>query len=196
MLIHAPSLAELPTLRSIELAAGAAFRELGMAAIADAEPPTLAHLTAFHRSGRALAAYEEPGGTAATADTGQSLGYGTAQPLGYLLWEPVDGCTHIEQVSVHPRHAHRRIGQALIDRAEREGSPDPLPLTLTTFAEVPWNAPYYARLGFRILTDAGLTPGLRAIRAREATLGLDRWPRVCMRREVDGARACGADSKT
>ncbi|MDT0455924.1 hypothetical protein RM550_09255 [Streptomyces sp. DSM 41527] len=42
MLIHAPSSAELPTLRSIELAAGSAFRELGMTAIADAEPPTLA----------------------------------------------------------------------------------------------------------------------------------------------------------
>ncbi|MFE3883285.1 GNAT family N-acetyltransferase [Streptomyces lydicus] len=196
MLIHAPSLAELPTLRNIELAAGAAFRELGMAAIADAEPPTFAQLTAFHRAGRALAAYEEPSGTAASADTGQPLGFGTAQPLGYLLWDPVDGCTHIEQVSVHPRHAHRRIGRALIDRAERESSPAPLPLTLTTFAEVPWNAPYYARLGFRILTDGELTPGLRAIRAHEAKLGLDRWPRVCMRREADGAGARGADSGT
>ncbi|WP_336054445.1 GNAT family N-acetyltransferase [Streptomyces sp. CA2R101] len=187
MLIHAPSPAELPTLRSIELAAGAAFHELGMTAIADAEPPSLAQLTAFQRAGRALAAYEEPGGTAATDGTGQPLGYGTGHPLGFLLWEPVDGCTHIEQVSVHPQHAHRRIGQALIDRAEREGSPAPRPLTLTTFAEVPWNAPYYARIGFRILSDAELTPGLRAIRAHEATLGLDRWPRVCMRREADGA---------
>lgn len=174
LLIHAPSLAELPTLRSIELASGTAFRGLGMAAIADAEPPSLAQLTAFRHAGQALAAYEEPGGTAATDGTGQ-------QPLGFLLWEPVDGCTHIEQVSVHPRHAHRRIGRALIDRAEREGGP--APLTLTTFAEVPWNAPYYARLGFRTLTDAELTPGLRAIRAHEAALGLDHWPRVCMRRE-------------
>ncbi|MFG2530970.1 GNAT family N-acetyltransferase [Streptomyces sp. NPDC048516] len=179
MLIHAPSLAELPTLRSIELAAGTAFRGLGMAAIADAEPPSLAQLTAFRRAGQALAAYEEPGGAADTD--------GAGQPLGFLLWEPVDGCTHIEQVSVHPQHAHRRIGRALIDRAEREGGPAPRPLTLTTFAEVPWNAPYYARIGFRTLTDAELTPGLRAIRAHEATLGLDRWPRVCMRRQAGGA---------
>ncbi|SED95142.1 Acetyltransferase (GNAT) domain-containing protein [Streptomyces sp. 2224.1] len=177
LLIHAPSLAELPTLRSIELASGTAFRGLGMAAIADAEPPSLAQLTAFQRAGRALAAYEEPGETAAPHSTGQ--------PLGFLLWEPVDGCTHIEQVSVHPQHAHRRIGRALIDRAERAGGP--APLTLTTFAEVPWNAPYYARLGFRTLTATELTPGLRAIRAHEAALGLDHWPRVCMRREAGGA---------
>jgi hypothetical protein len=51
---------------------------------------------------------------------------------------------------------------------------------------VPWNAPYYARLGFRILDDAEVTPGLRAIRQREAEICLDRWPRVCMRRDVPG----------
>ncbi|WP_328690952.1 GNAT family N-acetyltransferase [Streptomyces caniferus] len=173
MLIHAPSPAELPALRSIELAAGTAFRGLGMATIADAEPPSLAQLAEFQRAGRALAAYEEPCGAAAAE--------GTGAPLGFLLWEPVDGCTHIEQVSVHPQHAHRRIGQALIDRAEQDGGS--APLTLTTFAEVPWNAPYYTRLGFRTLTDAELTPGLREIRAHEATLGLDHWPRVCMRRD-------------
>lgn len=57
-------------------------------------------------------------------------------------------------------------------------------LTLTTFAEVPWNAPYYERCGLRPLADAELTGGLREIRAREATYGLDRRPRVCMRRET------------
>ncbi|MGW7018381.1 GNAT family N-acetyltransferase [Streptomyces decoyicus] len=172
MIIHAPSLTELPALRAIERASGEAFRGLGMAAIADDEPPSLAQLTAFQRAGRALAAYEDPS-RAATDEP--------ARPVGYLLWEPVDGCTHIEQVSVHPLHAHRRIGRALIDRADQAGSP--APLTLTTFAEVPWNAPYYSRIGFRVLTDTELTPGLRAIRAHEAALGLDRWPRVCMRRE-------------
>ncbi|MGW2026777.1 GNAT family N-acetyltransferase [Streptomyces decoyicus] len=180
MIIHVPSLAELSALRAIERAAGEAFRGLGMAAIADDEPPLPAQLTAFQRAGRALAAYEEPGRAAADEP---------ARPLGYLLWEPVDGCTHIEQVSVHPQHAHRGIGRALIDRAERDGGP--APLTLTTFAEVPWNAPYYARIGFRVLTDAELTPGLRAIRAHEAALGLDRWPRVCMRREPGGAGSGG-----
>ncbi|WP_310728478.1 GNAT family N-acetyltransferase [Streptomyces sp. N2A] len=167
MIISAPSPAELPLLRALERAAGEPFRHLGMAPIADDEPPSLTELTRFQRAGRALAAYEGPGRG--------------GRPIGYLLWEPVDGCTHIEQVSVHPDHARRGIGRALIDRAEREGGP--VPLTLTTFAEVPWNAPYYARLGFRSLTDAELTPGLRAVRAHEATLGLDRWPRVCMRRE-------------
>ncbi|MEU5012529.1 GNAT family N-acetyltransferase [Streptomyces sp. NPDC021749] len=184
MRIAVPSPAELPLLRALERAAGEPFRHLDMASVADDEPPSLFELTRYQRAGWALAAYDvhEPG-----APTGVS------RPVGYLLREPVDGCTHIEQVSVHPDHARRGIGRALIDRAERDGGP--VPLTLTTFAEVPWNAPYYARLGFRVLSDAELTPGLRAVRAHEAALGLDRWPRVCMRREPRGLPA-GAEEDT
>lgn len=55
-------------------------------------------------------------------------------------------------------------------------------LTLTTYAEVPWNAQYYARLGFVTLGEEELTDGLRAIRAHETARGLDVWPRVTMRR--------------
>ncbi|MEU9488852.1 GNAT family N-acetyltransferase [Streptomyces decoyicus] len=172
MMIRVPALDELSDLRAIERAAGEPFRGLGMASVADDEPPSLEQLAEFQRAGRALAAYEEP----AWADEGHG-------PVGYLLWEPVDGCTHIEQVSVHPGRAHRGIGRALIDRAERDGGRGAL--TLTTFTEVPWNAPYYARVGFRVLPEAELTPGLRAIRAHEAALGLDRWPRAGMRRDSD-----------
>ncbi|HEY2519096.1 MAG TPA: GNAT family N-acetyltransferase, partial [Streptosporangiaceae bacterium] len=57
-------------------------------------------------------------------------------------------------------------------------------LTLTTFTEVPWNAPYYERLGFRRLPDSEVTTGLRAIRRHETAHGLDRWPRVTMRRDL------------
>ena len=77
------------------------------------------------------------------------------------------------------------LGSRLVERvagwARERGAPA---LTLTTYAEVAWNAPYYERLGFRRLADDELTPGLRAIRAAEAERGLDRWPRVGMRREL------------
>ncbi|MFF2813721.1 GNAT family N-acetyltransferase [Streptomyces sp. NPDC058000] len=179
MIIRVPDPADLPALRALERAAGEPFRALGMARIADDEPPPLELLAEYQRAGRALAAY----------DTGQA----GEPPRGYLLWDPVDGCRHIEQVSVHPERARRGIGRALIDRTVEvpppsfgQGGKDggPPTLTLTTFADVPWNAPYYARLGFRRLAADELTPGLRAIRAHEAELGLDRWPRVCMRREA------------
>jgi hypothetical protein len=57
-------------------------------------------------------------------------------------------------------------------------------MVLTTFAQVPWNAPSYIRCGFLVLDDTELAAGLRAIRQREAELGLDRWPRVRMCRHT------------
>ncbi len=151
---------DLARMREIERAAGRAFAELGMTAIAEDEPPSVATLRAYQRAGRAWV-HGDPA-------------------VAYLLAEAVDGNLHIEQVSVHPDHAGQRIGRALIEHvADLAGTP----VTLTTFADVPWNAPYYERLGFRRLAEAELTAGLRWIRRREAEHGLDRWPRVVMRRE-------------
>ena len=162
---------EVELLRDIERAAGEAFRDLGMAAIADDEPLAADVLTGYLRAGRAWVATDP-------ADV----------PVGYLIAEPVDGDLHVEQVSVHPRAARRGVRRALIEHAaavaRAEGR---AALTLTTFAAVPWNAPYYQRCGFAVLADHELTPGLRGIRAREAAHGLDRWPRVGMRRPVGSA---------
>ncbi|MFE7895823.1 GNAT family N-acetyltransferase [Streptomyces sp. NPDC057412] len=157
---------ELGALQEIERAAGEVFRGVGMAEIADDEPFPPAVLEAYRRAGRAWVGCDR-------AD----------RPVAYLVAEPVDGWLHVEQVSVHPDAARRGVGRALLayagERAREEGLSG---LTLTTFTQVPWNAPYYERLGFRVVPENRLTPGLRAIRAREAELGLDRWPRVCMRR--------------
>ena len=102
------------------------------------------------------------------------------RPIAYLLALWVDGVAHVEQVSVHPEHAGHGIGAALIEHvagwARAHGSP--------ALTDVPWNAPYYERLGFRRLSDDELTPGLRAIRAEEAAHGLDEWPRLAMRRDL------------
>lgn len=57
-------------------------------------------------------------------------------------------------------------------------------LTLTTFADVPWNAPYYARLGFEIIPPHQLTRGPEDIRHHKASAGLDAWPRVAMKRSL------------
>ncbi|MER5439048.1 GNAT family N-acetyltransferase [Streptomyces sp. NPDC002790] len=165
MIIRSAEPADLPRLQAIESAAGEIFRTVGMAAIADDEPPTVAELERFRQAGHAWVAADETG------------------IVAYLVAEVVDGALHIEQVTVHPDAARRGVGQTLIacaaDCARGQGLTG---LTLTTFADVPWNAPYYERLGFRRLSGAELTPGLRAIRAAEAEHGLDRWPRVCMRR--------------
>jgi GNAT superfamily N-acetyltransferase len=160
MQIRAVGLDELPLLQDIERVAGRCFRDIGMPEIADDEPLPLGELARYHRAGLAWVAAND-------ADT----------PVAYLIADRVDGNLHVEQVSVHPASARRGIGRSLLDhladRATSEGAPA---LTLTTFTEVPWNAPYYARCGFRLLPDSEITPGLRQIRQREAAPGLDRWP--------------------
>jgi ribosomal protein S18 acetylase RimI-like enzyme len=168
MRIRAVELEDLPALQDIERAAGRWFRDIGMPEIADDEPLTLDELAAYQRAGRAWAAVGETGHTAA-----------------YLIADLVDGNVHIEQVSVHPGSARRGVGRSLLEHAAGQAAAEGIrALTLTTFSEVPWNAPYYERCGFRRLDEAELTPGLRAIRRREAERGLDRWPRVCMRRDL------------
>lgn len=169
--IRAARLDELRLLQGVEAAAGRCFREVGMPEIADDLPLPLAELARYQQSGLAWVAVD------AGADQGT--------PVAYLIAEPVDGNLHVEQVSVHPDHARRRIGRALLDHLAGYAAAREVPaLTLTTFTEVPWNAPYYARCGFRALDDAEVTAGLRRIRAREAAYGLDRWPRTCMRKDL------------
>jgi len=159
---------EIGRLQEIEIAAGRASAGIGMDAIAGDEPLSTGELLDYQRDGRAWVRTDE-------AD----------RPVAYLIAKWVDGVVHVEQVSTDPGHAGRGLGASLIEHvagwARERGS---AALTLTTFAEVVWNAPYYARLGFRPLADAELTPGLRAIRAEEAAHGLDRWPRLVMRRLI------------
>lgn len=149
---------------AIERAAGEAFRSIGMARIADDPPPTVEQMARFLESGTGW------------VDTDPD-----DRAVAYLLLEKLDERAHIEQVTVHPRYARRRIGAALIERAKQWADDRGLVgLSLTTFAEVPWNAPHYASLGFVVLPQEEWTAGLRSRAAAETAQGLDAWPRVVM----------------
>lgn len=160
---------DLPQLREIERRAGEAFRVFGLDAVADDEPPSLDVLCGYVGSGRAWVAVGPDD-----------------RPLGYLILDDVDGNAHIEQVSVAPEHQGRGFGRALIGTAEgwarahaRAG------LTLSTFDEIPWNRLLYEHLGFRVMAEDELGPGLAALRAREAAHGLGPQGRVMMCRQVE-----------
>ena len=169
MRIRPATPADLPLLQAIEVAAGEPFRAVGMALVADDTPPPLEVLEHYRAAGRIWV----------TDD-------GTGRPVAYVMHEEVDGAEHVEQVSVHPEAAHRRLGSALIDHVGRLAKDAALPaLTLTTYADVPWNGPYYARLGFRELAAGDMTPGLAEIQREESGLGLDPAERVFMRREIE-----------
>jgi GNAT superfamily N-acetyltransferase len=107
------------------------------------------------------------------------------RPIAYILTAEIDDGVHIEQVSVDPAHARQAIGAALIDHAaELAAAAGRRALTLTTFRDIPWNAPYYARLGFAELPEAEWGPQLRALVALERHVIPSDAPRVAMIRTL------------
>ena len=96
-----------------------------------------------------------------------------------------DGSAHLEELDVLPEHGRRGVGRALIeascDAVRAHGYPT---LTLSTYRDVPFNAPYYARVGFRTLEAHEITPALARVVEIERKKGLDRAPRVLMRRAL------------
>ncbi|TFB92285.1 GNAT family N-acetyltransferase [Cryobacterium sp. MDB2-10] len=113
--------------------------------------------------------------------------------VAYLLLEQVDGAAHIEQVTVYPEHARQGIGAQLIVVADSWARVRGLPaVTLTTFRDVPWNAPYYERLGFRAFLPGDWGAAMGARMDTEAARGLEAWPRMAMIRPVSKLRTAEA----
>ncbi len=160
--------ADLAALQEIERAAGELFRTVGMAEIADDDPIGAAEFAAFVVDGGAWVSVDDHD-----------------RPVAYLLVERLDDAAHVEQVTVHPSMARQGIGAQLVERAALWADEHELSaVTLTTFRDVAWNAPYYARLGFEAIDPDEIGPGLRERLQYEAEAGLTRWPRVAVRRTV------------
>ncbi len=105
-------------------------------------------------------------------------------PIAFVQVDEVDGLAYLAEVAVVPKWMRQGIGTRLLERACQWAQQHDYPaIVLTTFADVPWNGPYYAARGFVEIDD--LTPGLSALRERERQRGLDAaGRRIVMRREL------------
>lgn len=115
------------------------------------------------------------------AERGQSwLALANDRPVGFILTEAHSSSLFIVELSVDLDWQGKGIGRQLIacvaDHARKLGLTS---LTLTTFRDVPWNAPFYARLGFEQIAE--LTAELRQKRDDEAAHGLAYESRCAMR---------------
>lgn len=102
------------------------------------------------------------------------------RPVGFALAVELDGRLHLEEMDVHPAHGRRGLGKLLVDAVCTEARHRGQDVSLSTFRDVPWNAPFYARLEFRQLEESELTPGLRRLREAEARRGLPPDTRMLM----------------
>jgi len=158
-MIRAARPEEFPRLREIEFEADGMFAEVGIGPFDNDESEN--HLA----QASAVLVAEDPA-------------------VGFACVEIVDGAAHLWQLAVLPSQGRRGRGTALVtavcDWAEAHGFEA---VTLTTFRDVPWNGPFYERLGFEVVGEPG--PGLAAIRLHERAVGDDGFgPRVAMRKEL------------
>ncbi|MFI8417619.1 GNAT family N-acetyltransferase [Serratia sp. NPDC078593] len=101
--------------------------------------------------------------------------------VGFIAVQRHDDAWHIAELSVATDYQRRGIGRQLlakvIDVARCASVPQ---LTLTTFRNVPWNAPYYCSLGFETIASTALSATLRSVMAHEAKQGLPLGSRCAM----------------
>jgi GNAT superfamily N-acetyltransferase len=106
------------------------------------------------------------------------------RPVGFALVHAAGDAAFLAELDVHPEHGRRGLGRALVGAVVAGARAAGLArVTLTTFAHVAWNAPFYERLGFRRLTADELSPGLARALRHEAASGLRN--RVAMERRLD-----------
>ena len=163
--IRAAEAADLAAIPKVDVLAGRRFRDVGLEAIAEGEPLGNDVLQAHLQAGTAWVAVDEQ-----------------HRLIAFATASIVDGQGHLDQISTLESAGGLGIGHALIetvhDWARQQNA---AAVTLTTFASVPWNGPYYERLGYVELAEADQGPELRAIRRSERAAGIDILPRIAMR---------------
>ncbi len=159
---------DLPDLPLIETAAAQRFVHSDEAWIADDEGMSFADFEHHFVHNRIwVALWQADGGHESV------VGFAVARRLAESIY--------LHEIDVHPDHGRRGLGRRLIEVVITWARQERVPaVTLSTFRDVPWNAPYYAKLGFQALADEALAPDLRAIRTHEAEAGLDISRRLCM----------------
>lgn len=167
--IRAPRPEEISDLPGIEVAAAQVVpvEDLPVHLRDDSSPPEEFGIAADE--GRLLVAVHRP----------------SAAVVGFALMLVVDGNGHLHELDVHPDHAQRGIGAALVEAVATWAIARKFEaVTLTTFRHLKWNAPFYERHGFLEFPDVRLGPELAEMRKEEAESGLDNAKRLAMRRDV------------
>ena len=155
---------ELTLLAQIERAAAILFIDTPYAFLVNAEPLSLDFVRERFQAGQLWVAVDRDDVV-----------------VGFAITREVDRTIYLQEMDVDPKHGQRGIGTALIqtisDWAQFHRYDT---ISLSTFSDLPWNAPFYAKLGFRMLEESELTIGFQQIRRQEMEAGLPISERVIM----------------
>jgi GNAT superfamily N-acetyltransferase len=166
--IRSARMEELPLLSGIEQSAARLFLDTPYAFLVNDKPLSLDFVQQQFSAGRVWVA----------VDCHETV-------LGYEIAREVDETFYLQQIDVEPEHGRRGIGSALVktvcDRAKQQGYEI---VSLSTFRDLPWNAPFYSKLGFHPVDEAKLTTGFQQIRLKELQAGLPIGDRVILHRRL------------
>ena len=102
-------------------------------------------------------------------------------PVGFAGGNISEGWLHVAEADVHPEWQRRGVGRRLMQALLTAGKARGLKgATLTTDRYAPFNAPFYASLGFKILGGDALSARLQDVLKAESRAGLDPRRRVAM----------------
>jgi GNAT superfamily N-acetyltransferase len=107
-------------------------------------------------------------------------------PAGFAVAGRLGDHFHLRELSVDPDHGRKGVGTALVAavvaEARRVGAAG---ISLTTFRAVPFNKPFYERLGFRMVATEHAPDLLVQAFGAELPPGIDPGERVLMMRATD-----------
>jgi GNAT superfamily N-acetyltransferase len=133
---------DLPKLAAVERSAASLFRSVELGWIADGATLERASLAAMCENGTLWIAVNR-------AD----------DPVGFLAAHVMDRRFHISEISVVRSHQRQGLGRALMVAAIASARADGYRrVTLTTYRDLPWNGPFYSKLGFAEIDPRGLGP--------------------------------------
>lgn len=159
--------ADIPLMQALERDAAQAFRTIGYDFCADGPVRSATEHERGLRYGASFIAEEDGVGA------------------GFILLWSVDGHAHLTEISVAEAFQKRGVGRALIDKGEAWARAQGFDaITLTTFRDVSWNAPFYRALGYVELEPDAAQGDLAAIRQEESDAGYAAKPRIAMIKSV------------
>lgn len=159
---------ELRAIQRIECDADLIFRRVGMPWVLGMQPAALRLLERERRRGWLFVAAD-----------------GANRAVGFALLTTLAGEAYLYQLSVLAHAAGRGAGTALLDAAcAAARAADHPTVLLSTYAGVPWNAPFYEKRGFRVVPLGSYSRAMRDVRHTERRLGHPIWRRVLMRRAL------------
>ena len=154
--------ADLSKFADIEEAAAIRFRELDISAPEGLEDITIEEYQSFKIN---FVAVQQSDNTV----------------CGFVAVNTKDQQAYIEEISVHPNAGRQGVGRRLMESAiEWAKASGYQSIYLTTYRDVPFNAPFYQKLGFVEATPETLGPDMAKTRKSEQERGFDQRPRIAM----------------